>query len=162
MGFLLLIFPVTGLGDEVPVCVRLDEQDIHLLARASDTRLRDLLWLGFSSFSRSHSLCLLSLSRFDRYRQSGGSSDFGSYLEFFGKTLIKSMADQDIEVQRHRRMSGADKAAADKREQEQKYKQRQQALKMAGLSSNTIDEAEKWANLDPNSRIIPAHTVRIL
>ena len=83
-------------------------------------------------------------------------------MKFLGKTLIKAMPDQDFEVQRQRRMSGADKAAADKREQIEKHNQRKQGLKMAGLSTSTIDEAEKWANLDPNSRIIPAHTVRIL
>ena len=104
----------------------------------------------------------MSLSRFYRYQQSGGSSDFGSYLENFGKTLVKSVANQDTEVQRLRRMSGADQAALDKREQEKKEKHRQQVLKITGLASSTIDEALKWANSDPNSLIIPHTTVRIL
>ena len=72
-------------------------------------------------------------------------------MKSIGKTLIKAMSDQDFEVQRQRRMSGADKAAADKREQVEKHNQRKQGLKLAGLSAGTIDEAEKWANLDPNT-----------
>ena len=104
----------------------------------------------------------MSLARFYRYQQSGGSADFGSYLEYFGKTLIKSVANQDTEAQRQRRSSGADQAAADKREQEKGEKQRQQVMKITSLASSEIDEAEKWANSDPNSLIIPHYTVRIL
>ena len=105
---------------------------------------------------------LLSLSRFDSYRQGGGSGDFNSYVEYLGKNFVESLVDQDTEVQRQRRMSGADQAAADKREQEVKEKHRQQVLKITGLASSTIDQALKWANSDPNSLIIPHHTVRIL
>ena len=146
------------------MCVRLDEQDIHLLARAGDTLLRDFLsWVPLHLDTLwFHFLCLLSLARFYRYQQSGGSADFGSYLEYFGKTLIKSVANQDTEAQRQRRSSGADQAAADKREQEKGEKQRQQVMKITGLASSKIDEAKKWANSDPNSLIIPHHTVRIL
>ena len=104
----------------------------------------------------------MSLSRFCRYQQIGGSSDFGSYLENFGKTLVKSVVNRDTEVQRLRRMSGAEHAALDKREQEKKEKNRQQAMKMTGLASSLIDDAEKWANSDPTSKILPHSTVRIL
>ena len=104
----------------------------------------------------------MSLSRFYRYQQIGGSSDFGSYLENFGKTLVKSVVNRDTEVQRLRRMSGAEHAALDKREQEKKEKNRQQAMKMTGLASSLIDDAEKWANSDPTSKILPHSTVRIL
>ena len=38
-----LILLVAGLGNEVPVCVCLEEQDIHLLARTSDILPPDLL-----------------------------------------------------------------------------------------------------------------------
>ena len=105
---------------------------------------------------------LLSLSRFDSYRQGGGSGDFNSYLEYLGKNFVESLVDQDTEVQRQRRSSGAARAAADKREQEKGEKQRQQVMKITGLASSEIDEAEKMANSDPNSLIIHHHTVRIL
>ena len=47
---LLLIRLVTGLGDEVPVCVRLESHAVHLLPRAGYTLLRDFLgWVLFIS-----------------------------------------------------------------------------------------------------------------
>ena len=105
---------------------------------------------------------LLSLSRFDSYRQGGGSGDFSSYLEYFGKNFVESLVDQDTEVQRQRRSSGAARAAADKRDQEEREKDRQQVMKMTGLAASTIDEWLKWANSDPTSKILPHSTVRIL
>ena len=146
------------------MCVRLDEQDIHLLARAGDTLLRDFLsWVPLHLDTLwFHFLCLLSLARFYRYQQLGGSADFGTYLGYFGKTLIKSVANQDTEAQRQRRSSGAAQAAQDKRDQEEREKNRQQAMKMTGLASSLIDDAEKWANSDPTSKILPHSTVRIL
>ena len=105
---------------------------------------------------------LLSLSRFDSYRQGGGSGDFSSYLEYLGKNFVESLVDQDTEVQRQRRSSGAAQAAQDKRDQEEREKNRQQVMKMTGLASSLIDDAEKWANSDPTSKILPHSTVRIL
>ena len=79
-----------------------------------------------------------------------------------GESLIAAMPDQDFERLRLRRMSGPDKAAFDKREQEKTHNRMKQGHILAAFSVGPIDEAEKWANLDPNSRVLPAHTVRIL
>ena len=55
-----------------------------------------------------------------------------------------------------------DPAVKDKLELREKEKRRQQIMKITGSSSSTIDEAEKWANFDPTSKILPHSTVRIL
>ena len=104
----------------------------------------------------------MSLSRFERYQRDGGSADFGSYLVSLGESLIDAMPDQDFERLRLRRMSGPQRAAAAKREQEKIFDQMVQGHKMTSFSVGPIDEAEKWANFDPNSKVLPAHTVRIL
>ena len=79
-----------------------------------------------------------------------------------GESLIAAMPDQDFERLRLRRMSGPAKAASDRREQDKTHNRMKQGHKLAALSAGPIDEAEKWANLDPTSRVLPAHTVRIL
>ena len=79
-----------------------------------------------------------------------------------GESLIEAMPDQDFERLRLRRMTGPERAAEAKRKQEKMHTQMVQGHKMAALSAGPIDEAEKWANLDPTSRVLPAHTVRIL
>ena len=79
-----------------------------------------------------------------------------------GKSLIKAMPDQDFEVLRQRRLSGPEKAAAAKREQDKTHNRMVQGHKLTAFSVGPIDEAEKWANFDPNSKVLPAHTVRIL
>ena len=104
----------------------------------------------------------MSLSRFERYQRDGGSADFGSYLVSLGESLIDAMPDQDFERLRLRRMSGPQRAAAAKREQEKTFDQMVQGHKLTAFSVGPIDEAEKWANFDPNSKVLPAHTVRIL
>ena len=101
----------------------------------------------------------MSLSRFDSYRQGGGSGDFSSYLEYLGKNFVESLVDQDTEVQRQRRSSAA---AQEQREQKEMERKRRQVMKMTGLAASTIDEWLKWANSDPTSKILPYSTVRIL
>ena len=174
-----MILRVAGLGDEVPVCVCLKEQDIHLFARTSDTLPPGL------SYSLISFLSFYCLSRFDRYQRDGGSSDFGSYVVSLGEVIIEAMSDRDFEGLRLRRMSGPARAAAAKREQAETFNQMVQGHKLASSSVSSIgyqvlfptstrnvisffqsddpgEEARMWANFDPNSKVLPAHTVRIL
>ena len=175
-----MILRVAGLGDEVPVCVCLKEQDIHLFARTSDTLPPGLSYslISFLSF-----YCLFS--RFDRYQRDGGSSDFGAYVVSLGEVIIEAMSDRDFEGLRLRRMSGPERAAAAKREQAEAFNRMVQGHKLASSSVSSIgyqvlfptstrnvisffqsddpgEEARKWSNFDPNSKVLPAHTVRIL
>ena len=174
-----MILRVAGLGDEVPVCVCLKEQDIHLFARTSDTLPPGL------SYSLISFLSFYCLSRFDRYQRDGGSSDFGSYVVSLGEVIIEAMSDRDFEGLRLRRMSGPARAAAAKREQAETFNQMVQGHKLASSSVSSIgyqvlfptstrnvisffqsddpgEEARKWSNFDPTSKVLPAHTVRIL
>ena len=79
-----------------------------------------------------------------------------------GESIIEAMPDKDFEGLRLRRMSGPARAAAAKREQAEAFNRMVQGHKLAAFSVGPIDEAEKWANFDPNSKVLPAHTVRIL
>ena len=83
------------------------------------------------------SLCLLS--RFARYQQAGGSSDFSEYVVFLGKSVIEALPDEDFEGLRFRRMSGPERAAAAKREQAELFTQMVQGLKLTSSSVGPID-----------------------
>ena len=102
-----------------------------------------------------------------------------------GKSIIEAMPDKDSEGLRQRRMSGPEKAAAAKREQIEAMNRMVQGHKLTSSSVDGIgfqvlfptsilnvisffqsgdlgEEAMKWANFDPNSWVLPAHSVRIL
>ena len=125
------------------------------------------------------------LSRYDSYLQDGGSGDFSSYLEKHYKDFMDTMTEKYAKDARQRRsldpaikdadledlenLEDLDPAIKDKlqkdklqKELQREDKRKQQMMKITGSSSSTIDEAEKWANLDPTSKILPHSTVRIL
>ena len=102
-----------------------------------------------------------------------------------GQSIIEAMPDKDFEGLRQRRMSGPEKAAAAKREQAEAINRMVQGHKLTSSSVSPIDfqvlfptsihnvisffqsdgpgeEALKWSNFDSNSKVLPAHTVRIL
>ena len=84
----------------------------------------------------------------------GSSTPCSLYLSPNGRTF-RTME----EVQEYNRQLEKQKI---EREQKKMEKGRQQTMKITGLASSTIDEAKKWANSDPTSKILPHSTVRIL